>query len=53
MNEKNRDVVVGDALIDEMRNPEGTERLAARSLITKVGDEDAELLYGTAPEELR
>ncbi|TFB54419.1 PfkB family carbohydrate kinase [Cryobacterium tagatosivorans] len=29
------------------------ERMAARSLITKVGDEDADLLYGIALEELR
>jgi fructokinase len=29
------------------------ERLAARSLITKVGDEDAELLYGATLEALR
>ena len=29
------------------------ERAAARSLLTKVGDEDAELLYGSTLEELR
>jgi sugar/nucleoside kinase (ribokinase family) len=40
-------------LHDKTRFVRNFERAAARSLLTKVGDEDAELLYGSTLEELR
>jgi len=40
-------------LADRERFVHNFERLAGRSLLTKVGDEDAELLYGSTLEQLR
>lgn len=40
-------------LRDGARFVRNFEALAARSLLTKVGDEDAELLYGSSLEDLR